>query len=67
MALHAQKVTRILQLFIYKPSTGRCLIFLFLLGYICESLADEYKTIVGNVDKIILGVSPVSLFFLYND
>lgn len=60
MSAHAQKITRILQLFIHKPSTGRSLVFLFLLGFICENLADEYKKIVDSMDNIILEVRPSS-------
>jgi hypothetical protein len=47
-----------LQHFIHQPASGRCVFFIFLLGHICETLADKYKQILNRLDIIVdLGVS----------
>lgn len=44
--------------FIYTQPIGRCLVFLFLLGNLCERLAEVYKKFVDGLDNIVnLGVS----------
>ncbi|KAK4205403.1 hypothetical protein QBC40DRAFT_302701 [Triangularia verruculosa] len=39
--------------FIHQPSTARCLVFLMLLGHLCETLAVEYDKILTRLDGII--------------
>ena len=48
----------ILQSFIHQQACGRCLVFLVLLGHLCEKLAGEYDLILSRLDMIVgLGVS----------
>jgi len=47
-----------LQGFVHQPSSGRCLVFLALLGALCESLSKEYEAILKELTQAIkLGVS----------
>jgi hypothetical protein len=56
------RLPRILHLFIHKQATGRCLIFLIILGHICGKLANEYVKIIEHLDKVVeLGVSKAPL------
>lgn len=49
---------KILQRFIHQQACGRCLVFLVLLGHLCEKLAGEYEMILSRLDVIVgLGVS----------
>ena len=49
---------QVLHLFIHMEATSRCLIFLIILGHICEKLAHEYSRIVKYLDSVAeLGVS----------
>ena len=51
------RLPRILNLFIHKQATGRCLIFLIILGHICGKLASEYIGILKHLDSVVeLGV-----------
>lgn len=51
---------KILQSFIHQQACGRCLVFLVLLGHLCEKLAVEYEQILSRLDVIVgLGVSAV--------
>jgi hypothetical protein len=53
-----ERLLRILHLFIHKQTTGRCLVFLLILGHICEKLAVEYTSILEYLDSVVqLGVS----------
>jgi hypothetical protein len=48
----------VLQRFIHQQACGRCLVFLILLGHLCEKLAGEYEMILSRLDIIVgLGVS----------
>jgi hypothetical protein len=48
---------RVLQLFIHQQACGRCLVFLVLLGHLCEKLAGEYEIIISRLDTVVeLGV-----------
>ena len=48
---------KILQSFIHQQACGRCLVFLVLLGHLCEKLAGEYELILSRLDVIVgLGV-----------
>lgn len=52
---------RILQRFIHQQANGRCLIFLILLGHMCEKLATEYEIILTVLESIVgLGVSLIT-------
>jgi hypothetical protein len=42
-----------LQHFIHQLASGRCVFFIILLGHICETLADKYKQILTELDKIV--------------
>ncbi|KAI0134259.1 hypothetical protein BJ170DRAFT_192466 [Xylariales sp. AK1849] len=44
---------RTLQRFIHQQSTGRCLVFLMLLGHLCEKLAIEYEAVLTQLDVIV--------------
>jgi hypothetical protein len=58
-------VRRVLHRFIHQQATGRCLVFLMLLGHMCEKLASEYETILTQLDAIVgLGVSHFSILNL---
>ena len=47
----------VLQKFIHQQACGRCLMFLILLGHLCEKLAGEYEMILSRLDIIVgLGV-----------
>lgn len=47
-----------LQGFVHQPFSGRCLVFLALLGALCESLSKEYEAILKELTQAIkLGVS----------
>jgi hypothetical protein len=47
-----------LQSFVHSRSIGRCLVFMHLLGHLCEELSKVYKVIVDSLDSIVkLGVS----------
>ncbi|CZT10086.1 uncharacterized protein RCO7_03218 [Rhynchosporium graminicola] len=43
----------VLQKFIHQQATGRCLVFLVLLGHLCEKLAGEYEFILERLDIIV--------------
>ncbi|KAH9217918.1 hypothetical protein DL95DRAFT_89415 [Leptodontidium sp. 2 PMI_412] len=43
----------ILQRFIHQQACGRCLVFLILLGHLCEKLAGEYEMILSRLDIIV--------------
>lgn len=48
---------KVLQRFINQQASGRCLVFLILLGHLCEKLAAEYEMILSRLDLIVgLGV-----------
>lgn len=54
---------QVLQQFINQQASGRCLVFLILLGHFSEKLAEEYDSILKQLDGIVeLGVRR-SLFF----
>ncbi|KAH7407184.1 hypothetical protein BKA64DRAFT_666015 [Cadophora sp. MPI-SDFR-AT-0126] len=43
----------VLQKFIHQQACGRCLVFLILLGHLCEKLAGEYEIILSRLDVIV--------------
>lgn len=58
MAKAASNVCIDLQQFVHQPSTGRCLIFLYHLGLLCEYISQEYEDILKELTVVIkLGVS----------
>jgi len=44
---------KILSKFIHQQGSARCLVFLVLLGHVCEKLAIEYDKILRRLDKIM--------------
>lgn len=50
---HAREAAEILQMFIHQQDTGRALVFLLLLGYICEALAGECEGFIQELDGIM--------------
>jgi hypothetical protein len=53
-----RNVRRTLQRFLHLQGVGRCLVFLVLLGHLCQKLAKEYEAILDQLDTIVgLGVS----------
>lgn len=43
----------VLQRFIHQQACGRCLVFLILVGHLCEKLAGEYEMILSRLDVIV--------------
>jgi hypothetical protein len=57
-----QSLPEVLQRFINQQVSGRCLVFLILLGHFSEKLAKEYEDILKSLDKIVeLGVRIILL------
>ncbi|KAK3368798.1 hypothetical protein B0H63DRAFT_529168 [Podospora didyma] len=50
---YAQQVREIMQMFVHQHYTGRVLVFLFLLSYLCESLAVECENFQDELEKIM--------------
>lgn len=44
---------KLMQRFIHQQTCSRCLVFLVLLGHLCEKLAGEYETILSQLDVIV--------------
>jgi hypothetical protein len=64
LSLLTQFLPRVLQRFVNQQASGRCLVFLILLGHLSEKLAEEYEAILKRLDTIVeLGVRD---FYLYN-
>lgn len=58
LALPINSLPAVLQLFIHQQASGRCLVFLILLGHLCEKLADEYESMLNQLNTVVdLGVS----------
>jgi len=53
VAKYASEVAHILQMFIHQQYTGRVLVFLLLLGYICEGLAEECDRFINELDGVM--------------
>lgn len=54
-------IPRLLRKFIHQQGTARGLVFLLLLGHICERLASGYDVLLKQLDDIMeIGVSPSS-------
>jgi hypothetical protein len=52
-----RQITRVLAEFLHQPQTARCLTFLIFLGAMCDSLSEEYESILEELTKAIkLGV-----------
>jgi hypothetical protein len=59
------KVPTILQTFLYQQASGRNLIFLILLGHLCEKLNESYLEVLDDLGKFVgLGVSPLRRMIL---
>jgi hypothetical protein len=57
LAFLIQSLPQVLQRFINQQVSGRCLVFLILLGHFSEKLAKEYEDILKRLDTIVeLGV-----------
>jgi hypothetical protein len=57
LSLLTQSLPPVLQRFINQQVSGRCLVFLILLGHFSEKLAEEYEAILKRLDTIVeLGV-----------
>lgn len=51
-------LSAILQSFIHQQASGRCLVFLILLGHLCERLANEHERMLEQLNTVVdLGVS----------
>jgi len=50
---YAEKINDILQIFIHQQYTGRALVFLLLLGCLCEALSKECENFMEEVDRIM--------------
>jgi len=47
---HARKLW---QIFIHQPQTGRCLVFLLILGKLCQLIHDEYKEAIKYLKQLL--------------
>jgi hypothetical protein len=53
-----EKLPKILQTFLYQQASGRNLVFLLLLGHLCDKLQVKYKHVLKELDDFVeLGVS----------
>lgn len=62
----SEKVIEIVQMYIHQPSSGRCLVFLLLLGYLCRNLAEECEVFTESLDGIMgmsVDISPYTSFY----
>jgi hypothetical protein len=58
LAVHISTLAPIMRMFIHQRVTGRCLVFLIILGHFCEMLATEYEIIIRRLNTVVdLGVS----------
>lgn len=49
----------VMQSFIHQQASGRCLVFLILLGHLCERLAKEHEKMLAQLNTVVdLGASP---------
>jgi hypothetical protein len=53
IAKYTDDIKDILQMFIHQQHTGRILVFLLLLGYLCESLSKECENFTEELDDIM--------------
>ena len=53
IAKYTDEIKDILQMFIHQQYTGRVLVFLLLLGYLCESLSKECENFTEELDDIM--------------
>lgn len=62
-----ENLPSVLQTFLHQQASGRCLIFLILLGHVCEKLANDYGDILNRLDEVVeLGVSKCkSIAFMF--
>ncbi|KAK4443437.1 hypothetical protein QBC34DRAFT_443388 [Podospora aff. communis PSN243] len=51
-ATYALEAAETLQMFIHEQDTGRALVFMLLLGYMCEALAGECDVFIKELDQI---------------
>lgn len=51
--MHVKSLHETIQLFIHQQVVGRCLVFLILLGHLCEKLAKEYEAILSELNKSV--------------
>jgi hypothetical protein len=65
IALPTRSLRKILERFIHQQACGRSLVFLVLLGHLCEKLAGEYELILSRLDIIVgLGVSLILAIYI---
>jgi hypothetical protein len=58
LAASVNSLPAVLQSFIYQQASGRCLVFLILLGHLCERLAKEHEKMLKQLNTVVdLGVS----------
>jgi hypothetical protein len=61
-----EALPQVLQRFINQQVSGRCLVFLILLGHFSEKLAEEYDSILKQLDSIVeLGVRKYYLYLSF--
>jgi len=65
MARYTTEAMGILQLFLHQQHTGRCLVFLLFLGYMCDRMAEECDRFTVELRALVnLSVSKRSLLFV---
>jgi hypothetical protein len=58
LAVPVNSLPAVLQCFIHQQASGRCLVFLILLGHLCERLAKEHERMLQQLNTVVdLGVS----------
>lgn len=67
---YALEAAETLQMFIHEQDTGRALVFMLLLGYMCEALAGECNKFIKELDRITgrsvsFTLTPLTLFLVY--
>ncbi len=53
MKLIVEEARKIWSIFIHQPQTGRCLVFLLVLGFLCRSIEKEYDQGIGILTPIL--------------
>jgi hypothetical protein len=60
-----EKLPRMLKIFLYQQASGRNLVFLLLLGHLCEKLQEKYKAVLWDLDQFV-GLGVITLLLLPN-
>ena len=68
MRVVAVEAREVWQKFIHQPQTARCLVFVLLLGAICETITPEYEVAIEKLASIIrFNVSPTICMWIHTE